>query len=97
MNHRALLPALLLAGLTTCTPSGSLEGRYYNEAGQFVMELDDGKVTMAPGMEAMNASYEVKGDSIMLHGPAGASDLAVLLREKDGSINAGMLGVLKKK
>jgi hypothetical protein len=97
MNYRAIVPALLLTAFTACTPGKSVEGKYYNEAGNFVMELSGGKVTMAPGMEAMNASYEVKGDSIMLHGPLGASDLAVLVREKDGSINAGMLGVLKKK
>jgi hypothetical protein len=91
------LLALLFAALAGCPSSAGVEGKYYNEAGQFVMELDDGKVTMAPGMEAMNATYEVRGDSIVLRDPAGSAELAVLLRQQDGSVNGGMLGVLRKK
>jgi len=95
--HRAALPALLLASLMACRPSGGVEGKYYNEAGNFVMELDDGKVAMAPGMEQLNATYEVRGDSIVLKDPAGSAELTVLVRQKDGTINAGMLGTLKKR
>ena len=95
--HRAVLPALLLAGLPACAPSDSLEGKYYNEVGHFVMELHNGKVTMAPGMEYMNADYEVRGDTILLREPGGTGQIGVLLRLQDGSINAGLLGDLKKK
>jgi len=69
--HRAALPALLLASLMACRPSGGVEGKYYNEAG--------------------------RGDSIVLKDPAGSAELTVLVRQKDGTINAGMLGTLKKR
>jgi hypothetical protein len=90
---------LLAAGLVSaCKPS--IEGKYYNtQSGQLVLELKGGKLIMAGGMDAMNASYTVKGDSILLMDPQnpGGSPATVLVRAKDGSIDAGMLGTLRKK
>ena len=78
--------------------SDPLEGKYYNEVGHYVMELKNGKVTMAPGMEYMNAVYEVRGDSIILNDPGGGGQINLFLRMEDGSLAAGpFLGVLKKK
>jgi hypothetical protein len=96
---RVVSSLFLTALLAGCGGGGGgVEGKYYNEAGVFTMELKGGKVMMAPGMQMLNANYEVKGDSIVLHDPSGGSDqLAVLVRQKDGSLNAGMLGTLKKK
>ncbi len=91
------LPALA-ALLAACGGGGGgVEGKYYNQTGAFVMELKGGRVTMAPGMEAMNANYEVRGDSVVLKDPSGGTEVAVLLRQKDGSLDGGMLGALKKK
>lgn len=94
---RYALPLAMLTGIASgCTPS--LEGKYYNaQTGQFVLELKGGKVLMPPGMEAMNANYAVHGDSILLSDPQGGSPITALIRQKDGSIEAGMLGTLKKK
>jgi hypothetical protein len=91
----ALLLAALLAG---CGGGGGVEGKYYNQADQFVLELKGGKVTMAPGgMQMMNATYEVRGDSIIIKDPSNGQEAAALVRQKDGSIDAGMMGTLKKK
>jgi len=92
-----LVTVSLTAVLAGCGGGSGVEGKYYNQAGVFVMELKGGKVTMAPGMEAMNASYEVRGDSIILKDPGAGTEAAVLVRQKDGSIDGGMLGTLKKK
>ena len=45
----------------------------------------------------MNANYEVRGDSVVLKDPTGGTEVAVLMRQKDGSLDGGMLGALKKK
>ena len=96
-SRRIPAAALLLAALLTGCPSG-IEGKYYNQAGVFVMEFKGGKVTMAPGgMQMMNATYEVKGDSIILKDPSTGQEAITLVRAKDGSIDAGMMGTLKKK
>ena len=99
LRTRVVASLFLAALLAGCGGGGSgVEGKYYNEAGVFTLELKGGKVSMAPGMQMLNATYVVKGDSIVLHDPSGGSDeLAVLVRQKDGSLNAGMLGMLKKK
>jgi len=98
-TRRAFVSTLFLTGLLAgCGGGSGIEGKYYNEAGQFTLELKGGKVIMAPGMQMLNANYEVKGDSIVLHDPSGGSDaIAALIRQKDGSLQAGMFGVLKKK
>jgi hypothetical protein len=98
--RRHALPLLIAAGLASgCTPStGSIEGKYYNaQTGQFTLELKGGKVLMPPGMEMMNANYTVRGDSIMLTDPRGGGAVTALVRQKDGSIDAGLLGTLKRK
>lgn len=97
LSRVSLLTSSLAVLLIACGGGGGVEGKYYNQAGAFVMELKGGKVTMAPGMEAMNANYEVRGDSVVLKDPAGGSEVAVLMRQKDGSLDGGMLGTLKKK
>jgi hypothetical protein len=51
--RRVLAGSLVLAALlASCGGGGGVEGKYYNEVGQFVLELKGGKVTMAPGREA---------------------------------------------
>jgi hypothetical protein len=96
---RIFLPASSLAVLLVACGGGGggVEGKYYNQNGAFVMELKGGKVSMAPGMEAMNANYEVRGDSVVLKDPSGGNEVAVLMRQKDGTLDGGMLGALKKK
>ena len=98
LSRSALLTSSLAVLLVACTRGGGgIEGKYYNQAGAFVMELKGGKVSMAPGMQAMNANYEVRGDSVILKDPTGGTEVAVLMRQKDGSLDGGMLGALKKK
>jgi hypothetical protein len=100
MRHTRRIPAvpLLLAALLTGCGGGGVEGKYYNQAGQFVLELKGGKVNMAPGgLTMMNAAYEVRGDSIIIKDPSNGQEAAALVRQKDGSIDAGMMGTLKKK
>lgn len=98
LSRVSLLTSSLALLLIACGGGGAgVEGKYYNQAGAFVMELKGGKVSMAPGMEAMNANYEVRGDSVILKDPTGGTEVAVLMRQKDGSLDGGMLGSLKKK
>ena len=91
------LPMLLALGLAAACTRG-VEGKYYNQAGEFVLELKGGKMMMRPEMSAMNANYVVRGDSIVVQDPQNpGGQAAVLLRAKDGTIDFGMLGQLKKK
>jgi len=95
--RRHTLPLLIFAGfLSGCT--SSVEGKYYNaDTGQMVMELKGGKLMMAGGMGAMNADYKVRGDSIVLSDPSGGGAAVSFAIRKDGSIDGGALGILKKK
>jgi hypothetical protein len=92
-----VLPMLLALSLAAaCTPG--VEGKYYNQAGEFVLELKGGKMIMRPEMSAMNANYVVRGDSIVLRDPQNpGQDAIALVRDKDGTIEGGMLGQLRKK
>src|ERR1041385_551826 len=64
LSRVSLLTSSLALFLAACGGGGGgIEGKYYNQNGAFVMELKGGKVSMAPGMEAMNANYEARGDS----------------------------------
>ena len=88
---------ILAAGLTIGCGAG-VEGKYYNaQTGEFAMELKGGKVLMAQGMGGIEMTYTVHGDSVILHGPGGADDMLVVMRQRDGSLSAGLLGSLKKK
>ena len=100
MPDRRRVPALpiLLALCLAGACGGGVEGKYYNQAGEFVLELKGGKVLMRPEMAAMNANYVVRGDSIVLRDPQNpGQDAIALVRDKDGTIEGGMLGQLKKK
>ena len=98
LSRVSLLTSSLALFLAACGGGGGgIEGKYYNQNGAFVMELKGGKVSMAPGMEAMNANYEVHGDSVVLKDPSGGSEVAVLMRQKDGTLDGGMLEALKRR
>ncbi len=96
--RRSALPLLIVACLAAgCTSTTSVEGKYYNAMGVFTLELKGGKLIPPPGMEMLAASYTVHGDSILLTDPKGGSPAVALIVQKDGSIEGGMFGVLKKK
>jgi len=90
----------LFATLTTaCTGGGGIEGKYYNStSGEFAMELRGGKVLSAQGQEGRALTYEVKGDSLVIHDPRGGfADAMTFGIEKDGTLSLGILGSLTKK
>ena len=89
----------LLAGLASACTSSGIEGKYYNaRSGEFAMELKGGRVVQGQGMEGMEMTYEVRGDSVILRNlKAGPDEMLVLMREKDGTLSAGILGSLRKR
>jgi hypothetical protein len=94
-----VLSLALLAGLASACTSRGIEGKYYNTgSGEFAMELKGGRVVQGQGMEGMEMTYEVRGDSVILRNlKAGPDEILVLMREKDGTLSAGILGSLRKK
>jgi hypothetical protein len=94
-----VLSLTLLAGLASACTSAGIEGKYYNtRSGEFAMELKGGRVVQGQGMEGIDMTYEVRGDSVILRNlKAGPDEVLVLMREKDGTLSAGILGSLRKK
>ncbi len=99
LGARAAAPLALAALITTaCTPSG-VDGKYYNaQTGEFAMELKGGKVLSMQGMDSgASLTYDVKGDSVIIHAAPGSMvDHLALHIEKNGDLNAGILGSLTK-
>lgn len=95
---RPLTGLILALTLAACTPSG-IEGKYYNTAtGEFAMELKGGKVISMQGQESGDLTYEVKGDSLVIHaGPNGFVNGMTFGIEKDGTLSLGILGSLTRK
>jgi len=94
------VPMLGLAALTfACSSGGGIDGKYYNSrTGEFAMELKGGQVLTMQGQEGRAMTYEVRGDSLVIHAPQGGmADLMTFGIEKDGSLSLGILGSLTKK
>ena len=89
----------LVTGTAACLPGNSIDGKYYNSrSGVFAMELKAGKVTYVQGQEGREMTYEVKGDSLVIHDPRGGfGDALTFGIEKDGTLSLGILGSLTKK
>ncbi len=84
--------------VTACSSGGGIEGKYYNSmSGAFAMELKGGKVLTMQGQEGRALTYEVRGDSLVIHDPRGGlADQMTFGIEKDGSLSLGILGSLTK-
>lgn len=89
------LLALLAAG---CSGGSSVDGKYYNSAsGEFAMELSRGNVLSMQGQDAHALTYEVRGDSLVIHDPQhGMADGMTFGIERDGTLSLGILGSLTK-
>jgi hypothetical protein len=90
--------AVLFAALATACAGGGIEGKYYNSSsGEFAMELSGGKVLSMQGQEGRPMTYEVRGDSLVIHDPRGGmADQMTFGIEKDGTLSLGILGSLTK-
>ena len=100
-HRRVLRPvmAMVTLGILSACGGSSIDGEYYNaQSGEFALELKDGKVLRAQGMEGMNLSYTVRGDSLILDDASTSepADLVVAIT-KDGALDFGPLGSLKRK
>jgi hypothetical protein len=99
--HSRSTPTLVLfvALTTACSSGGGIEGKYYNStSGEFAMELKGGTVTSMQGQEGRPMTYEVRGDSLVIHDPGhGMADQMTFGIEKDGTLSLGPLGSLTKK
>ena len=95
---RVVSTLALFAALTTGCTSGGIDGKYYNSAsGEFALELKGGQVLMQ-GQEGHPLTYEIKGDSLVIHDPQGGMvDRMTFGIEKDGTLSLGILGSLTKK
>ena len=93
-----LVSVALLVSATACSPPSPLDGKYYNsESGVMVMELKRGKVVFAAGQPGRGMTYEVKGDSLVLHHPKGGPGDGVMFGiEKDGTLSFQPMGSLTK-
>jgi hypothetical protein len=97
-RSRWLLALALLVMLPAgCSSGGGIEGKYYNSAGEYALELKGGKVTFMQGQEGRAATYEVRGDSLVIHDPRGLADQMTFGIEKDGTLSLGILGSLTKR
>ncbi len=94
---QAVSCAALLA-VVACS-GGGIDGKYYNSmTGEFAMELKGGQVLTMQGQEGRAMTYQVKGDSLVIHDPRGGfADQMAFHIEKDGSLSLGILGSLTKK
>jgi hypothetical protein len=90
--------ALFAALAAGCSSGGGIEGKYYNSgSGEFAMELSGGKVLSMQGQEGRPMTYEVRGDSLVIHDPRGGmADQMTFGIEKDGTLSLGILGSLTK-
>lgn len=71
---------------------------YNSTSGEFAMELKGGRVISMQGQEGRPMTYEVKGDSLVIHDPQGGmADAMTFEIEKDGTLSLGILGSLTKK
>ncbi len=95
---RLLILAAPMVFSTACTPPSPLDGKYYNsESGAMVMELKRGKVVFVAGLPEQGLTYEVKGDSVVLHHPKGGLGDGVMFGiEKDGTLSFQPMGSLTK-
>ena len=93
-----LLIGALFAGFAACSSVSGVEGKYYNSAsGEYAMELKGGKVTFMQGQEGRAMTYEVRGDSLIIHDPGrGFADKMTFGIEQDGTLSLGILGSLTK-
>ncbi len=84
--------------VSACSGGGGIEGKYYNSrSGEFALELKGGKVLTMQGQEGRVMTYEVRGDSLVIHDPRGGLvDQMTFGIEKDGSLSLGLLGSLTK-
>ena len=107
MPARSLGPRLAacLAFVAVCTTAcssgglgGGIDGKYYNSvSGEFAMELKDGQVLTMQGQEGRPMTYEVKGDSLIIHDPRGGlADQMTFGIESDGTLSLGPLGSLTR-
>ncbi|HEV8356918.1 MAG TPA: hypothetical protein VGQ17_09165 [Gemmatimonadales bacterium] len=94
----AVLALVALLG-SACSPANGLEGKYYNSrSGEYAMELNGGKVVWMQGQEGRAMTYEVRGDSLVIHDPQGGFAAGMTFGiEKDGTLSLGILGSLTKK
>lgn len=97
-RSRARLAAPLVALALMACSSSVIEGKYYNSmTGEFAMELENGKVMSMQGVEGRDLTYEVRGDSLVIHDPRGGFvDQMTFAIEKDGTLSLGILGSLTK-
>ncbi|MEO8448458.1 MAG: hypothetical protein ABI647_01635 [Gemmatimonadota bacterium] len=98
LRTRFAAPFALVAVLATGCSGGGVDGKYYNSvSGEFAMELAGGKVVSMQGQEGRPMTYEVKGDSLLIHDARGGmADGIGFGIEKDGSLSLGPLGKLTK-
>lgn len=97
--RRTPMLALLAALVIACSSGGGgIEGKYYNSmSGEFAMELQGGKVLTIQGQEGRAMTYEVRGDSLVIHDPRrGMADQMTFGIERDGTLSLGPLGSLTK-
>lgn len=96
IHSRATSLALVTALFLAC--SSGVDGKYYNsETGEFAMELKDGEIHSMQGMPDADLTYEVRGDSLVIHPrDARPGEEFTLSIGKDGTLSAGMLGTLTK-
>ena len=97
LGNRLVFTSMFALSAGACG-GGSVDGKYYNAAsGEFAMELKDGKVVSMQGMDGAAMTYNVKGDSVVIHGPKGGLvDQMALHIEKNGDLSLGILGTLTK-
>lgn len=96
---RLLASAALLTATTSCSPASGIEGKYFNSrSGELAMELTGGKVVYAQGQEGRALTYEVKGDSLVIHDPQGGlGDGMTFGINQDGTLSLEPLGTLTKR
>lgn len=97
-HHGLVVSVALLAGFAIACSGNAIEGKYYNSAtGEFAMELAGGKVVSMQGQGGPGMTYEVRGDSLVIHDAGrGIADELTFGIERDGSLSLGPLGSLTK-
>lgn len=98
-RRSAILAALVLVTAACTSGGGGIEGKYYNStSGEFAMELSRGKVVSMQGQEGREMTYDVRGDSLVIHDPQhGFADAMTFGIGQDGTLSLGILGTLTKK
>jgi hypothetical protein len=93
------LAACAVLGAVACGGAGGIDGKYYNtQSGEFAMELKDGKVLSAQGLEGAKLSYKVEGDSVIFDDASTPEPADLVLKiGKNGTLDAGALGTLTRK